>query len=131
MTQSAAFTDVINGLTLDGAIELGGAVGTTTNTNSTLYFGAERDGVAQTISGTGTIQFGQGQDPGGDSLANVGSGTLTFGPNITIQAGLNSTISGNTLRDYGSGVAVEGPIDVEGTIEENTSGGTLTGDSKR
>ncbi len=126
VTQSPAFATVINGLTLDGTIEVGGPVGIA-NSSSELFFGAENDGVAQTIGGTGTIQLGQ--DPAGDGLANVSSATLTFGPNITIQAGLNSAISGNTLEDYGYGLAFEAPIEVEGTIEENTNGGTLTGDS--
>ena len=74
-----------------------------------LSFGGDNDNVAQTIGGTGAIQFGQNYD----NLLDLSDAPLTFGPGITVQAGLDSYIDSYTS------------IVNQGTIEENTSGGTL------
>ncbi len=85
MTQNyGATTTIINGLTLNGTIELGGTSGT--YNYASLNFGSAGDDVAQTVSGTGTIQVGQ--DFNYNYLNNQSNETLTFGPNITIQGGL-------------------------------------------
>jgi hypothetical protein len=112
---------VINGLTLNGLIELGGTAGS--YDYGSLAFGMEDDYVAQTVGGTGTIQFGQ--DSAGDSLGNLSNDTLTFGPNITIQGGLNSSIVGNDYTNSSYGTFFHGPIENQGTIEDDTSGGHL------
>ncbi|HLN26979.1 MAG TPA: hypothetical protein VK395_04500 [Gemmataceae bacterium] len=124
-----ADADVINGLTLNGIIKLGGAAGT--NNYADLIFGQQyvffptsADYASQTVEGTGTIQFGQ--DSAGDSLDNLSSAMLTFGPSITIQGGLLSTIVGNYYSYSSFGLDYSGPIENQGTIEENTSGGVLT-----
>ncbi len=106
---SGSRVNVSNGLTLNGTIELGGASGT--SNAGDLVFGSLDDGVAQTISGSGTIQFGQ--DNAGDVLFNTSNEALTVGPNITIQGGLHSYIE-----------APAAAIVNLGTIE-NTSGGSL------
>ncbi|HEY2787000.1 MAG TPA: Ig-like domain repeat protein [Fimbriiglobus sp.] len=112
--------EVINGLTLNGTILLGGASqdNISTGQDAFLSFGIENDNVVQMVDGVGTIQFGQ--DFAGDTLLNESNQTLTFGPDITIQGGLNSFIYAN-FSSFGS----HGSIDLQGTIEENTSGGTL------
>ncbi len=101
---------VSNDLTLNGTIKLGGE--SSTSDGAQLYFdnGAHVD---QTIGGTGTITFGQ--DANGDLLENLNNADLTFGPNLTIQGGRSGSIT-----------SIGGAIDNLGTIEENTSGGTLS-----
>ena len=115
MTQfSDATARVIDSLTLDGTIDLGGAAGTTNN--ATLYVGnGSSDTNPETIGGSGVLQFGQ--DNSGDTLENVSSAPMTFGPGLTIQGGLISTIDSPNAA-----------IDNEGAIEEATSGGMLTVD---
>jgi len=95
-------------LTLNGTIELGGASGT--SNYAYLTFGSAGDNVAQTVSGAGTIQFGQNSTA--DYLYNQSNETLTFGPSITIQGGLNSQIDANSAG-----------ITNQGTLAESTSGG--------
>jgi hypothetical protein len=99
---------ILDGLTLNGKIELGG-----TYTYASLDFGQNDNPLNLSVSGTGIIQFGQSTS--GDYFSNYETGTLTFGSNITIEAGLNSAI-------YSSG----SPIDNQGLIEENTASGLLT-----
>jgi YD repeat-containing protein len=113
MTQnSGAQVTVINGLTLNSTIELGGASGT--SNYASLFFGSSGDGFAQTVSGTGTIQFGLNSGAV-DYLYSFSNETLTFGPSITIQGGVNSQIDAQSAG-----------IDNQGTIAESTSGGQLT-----
>ena len=107
---SGSSVTVLNGLTLDGTIELGGASGT--SNAGDLLFGSADDNVAQTISGSGTIQFGQ--DNAGDVLFDASNEPLTFGPNLTVQIGLHSYIE-----------SPKAAIVNQGTIA-NASGGTLT-----
>ena len=130
MTQfPGSFATVTNGLTLNGIIELGGASGT--SNAGDLYFGSFADDLAQTISGLGTIQFGQ--DNAGDLLYNNSSNPLTFGPNITVQGGLNSSIGSpaapivnqGTIENSGGGsLAIQADLTNAGTIDPGT--GTLT-----
>ena len=70
---SGSLVNVSNGLTVNGPIELGGASGT--SNAGDLVFGSPDDDVAQTISGSGTIQFGQ--DNAGDVLFNTSNAPLT------------------------------------------------------
>ena len=93
---------VVNGLTLNGTIELGD------DGPANLYFGAAGDNVAQTIGGTGVIQFNPYGSPA--TLYNDSNETLTIGPGITIYGGWASSITGTTAG-----------IDNEGTVEENTN----------
>ncbi|HXY35854.1 MAG TPA: hypothetical protein VEI07_16590, partial [Planctomycetaceae bacterium] len=110
MTQFAGVTvTVVDGMTLNGTIELGGTSGSSNTAN--LYFGNVDDNTRQTIGGTGTIQFGQNNSA--DDLENNSNSALTFGPDLTIQGGLNSNILGN------------GPIDVLGSIDDTLGGGQL------
>ena len=105
MSQSyGATVNVLDSLTLNGLIELGGATGP-----AYLTFGGDNDNVAQSIDGTGTIRFGQNYD----NLLDLSNAPLMFGPTITLQAGADSYID-----SYAS-------IVNQGTLEENASGGTL------
>ncbi len=109
MTSGVDGITVLGDLRLNGTIELGGNSG---NANvAGLYFQSPSES-AQTLGGTGTIQFGNSS--GTSRLVIESPGGLTVGPNITIQGGEISTISGN------------GPIDFQGTMEENVAGGVLT-----
>ncbi len=56
---------------------------------------------AQTLSGTGTVQFGTGTLPGYNDQMNVSSGTLTIGSGITIQANIGY-LEGNTIINQGT-----------------------------
>ena len=116
MTGYAAYANVYNGLTLDdGLIELGGAAGT--GNYARLNFGSYNDGVAQTVAGTGTIQFGLDYN-GNDGIFSFTNATVTFAAGITIEGGLYSTID--------SYYANPGVIDNQGAIKEDTAGGLLT-----
>jgi hypothetical protein len=99
---------VINGLTLNGEIDIGGF--NFPYKSATLYFGNSGDTVAQSILGSGTVVCGA--DYYGDSLFNNSAGALTIGPGITIQAGMNTSIFG--------------PIDNQGTIVEHMVGGSFS-----
>ncbi len=55
---------------------------------------------AQTLSGTGTVQFGTGYYGYNDQM-NVSSGTLTIGSGITIQAN-SGYLEGNTIINQGT-----------------------------
>jgi len=128
-TGGGAEAAVINGLTLNGIIKLGGAAGTNNYANLIfgqlfVFFPPPVDSAIQTVDGTGTIQFGQ--DSTGDDLSNVSSATLTIGPNITIQGGLISYITGNFYSFSSFGSFYQGPIENLGTIEENSSAGVVT-----
>ena len=92
---------VVNGLTLNGTIELG------EDSPADLFWRAG-DNVAQTIGGTGVIQFNPYGSPA--TLYNDSNETLTIGPGITIYGGWASSITGTMAG-----------IDNEGTIEEITS----------
>ncbi len=87
--------DVINGLTLNGAIDL-----------AALTFDETKDDGAETLGGTGAIQL--------DMITSTTTATITFGSNITIQANLSTLI----LANYGA-------FDNQGTIAENVSSGQL------
>jgi hypothetical protein len=104
MRATGASVHVINNLTLNGLIELGGAGGNA-NLNFTTFFTPE------TISGNGSIQFGAGSF--NVLQANASFGTLTLGSGIT----LDGPVTG------GQGLLF-GAIDNKGTIQE-TLGGTL------
>ncbi len=113
---------VTDGLTLNGTIVVGAAYGAGNGANL-LAFGYYDDYTPGSVSGTGTIQFGQ--DAYGDSIQNYSNETLTFGPNITIIGGLNSSV-------YATYSGAQSAIDVQGTVEENTAftpagGSLLTG----
>ena len=111
MTQAGgASVHVIDGLTLDGTIKLGGPSGTPYQTS--LYFGTPGGKKAQTVGGQGTIQLGT--QSATDSLFNMSTGTLTFGPTVTIQGGLNSVLN----SPYGL-------ILNKGTIEDTVKGGVF------
>jgi RHS repeat-associated protein len=110
MTGNGVTVIVSGGLTLNSTIELGGPAGS--YNSAALEFGNYGDNTPQTISGTGSIQFGLGYNP--NYLENNSNDTLTIGPNITIDGGSNSELTSSYAA-----------IDNEGTIEENTSGGTL------
>ena len=89
---------VVNGLDLNGTVELGSASGMN---YAHLYFGNNTDNTPQTISGTGTIQFGHGAY---NVLQNNSNETLTIGPNITIQVpGSNGYIDPFLRRDQQRG----------------------------
>ncbi len=111
MTAIGDTITVTDGLTLGGTIDLGptGAAGT-----STLDFQG-----AQTLSGTGSIVFGNFYEGDQINTASSGgdSGTLTIGPNITIQG-----TDGNIGYDHGG---TQTPLVLEGTIDANTSGGSI------
>ena len=100
---------VTNGLVLNGTILLGGA-----SNYAYLDFGTYNE-VAQTVSGTGNIQFGIGTYSA--YLYNYSYATLTIGPHITIEGGTSSYITG----DYGPE-----SFDFQGTIIQYTVGGQLT-----
>ncbi len=131
-TQFSGGTVVVSGgLTLDGTIKLGGASGTS-NTGD-LIFGSRGDNVAQTIIGSGTIQFGQ--DNTGDVLFNDSNEPLTFGPDLTIQVGLHSyleapaanIINQGTIRNAGSGsLGMQANVTNSGTIETGTGALSVT-----
>jgi hypothetical protein len=82
-----ANVQVLDGLTLNGTIELGGNADA-----ADLNFGYQDDPSGLSVTGTGTIQFGLANNLS-DNLYNLSPGTLTFGPNITIQGGQNSYIA--------------------------------------
>ena len=113
MTQhNDAYVQMTDAATINGTVKLGGA-----SNYASLYFGYQNDAFGMTVAGTGTIQFGQA-DNYTDNLYNLGAGALTFGKGITIQGGHSSSI----LYYY----TTSGPIDNQGTIDENTAGGQLT-----
>jgi hypothetical protein len=97
---------ILHGITLNGEIDIGGTGGY----SSYLAFGNYTDTAAPFLTGSGKVVFGA--DLYGDYLENNSPGTLTIGPGITIEGGPNSAL-------YGS-------INNQGTIEENTAGGSLT-----
>jgi hypothetical protein len=101
-TNASAIVNVLNSLTLNGVVELGGASG-----HAALNFNGFFS--RQTLSGTGSVVFGSG--PAGS--LNVNSFfPLTIGCGITVFGGASSGING--------------PINNQGVIEEATAGGTLT-----
>ncbi len=112
MTRYASATaDVIDNLTLNGTIDLGGTAGT--SNAATLDFGSgSSDTSPETIGGTGVLQFGQNDS--GDTLDNQGSGTLSFGPKVTVNGAVLTYVESPNAA-----------IDNQGTVEESTSGGTL------
>jgi hypothetical protein len=106
---AGAYVYVIDGLTVNGTIKLGGAAGS--KNNAILYLG--KGGTAdQTIDGTGFIIFGQ--DSAGDLIENLSSGKIVFGPKLTVQGGLDSTVFSTA------------EIDNQGAFEEKTSAGETT-----
>ncbi len=105
MTQFyGATVSVVDGLTLNGLIQLGGAA-----YPAYLPFGGDNYDVPQTINGTGTIQFGQNYD----NLIDLSDAPLIFGPGITVLAGSDSYIDSYV------------GVDNQGTLEDNAGSGTL------
>ena len=125
---TGASVTVLNGLTVNGLIELGGASGT--SNAGDLVFGSPNDDIAQTIDGSGTIQFGQ--DNAGDVLLDASNDPLTFGPGLTVQAGLHSYIEsaagivnlGKITNPSGGSLGIQADLTNSGTIDAGT--GTLT-----
>ncbi len=102
---------ITDGLTLNGAIDLG----PTGSSNGWSFLNFQG---AQTLSGTGSIVFGNYSGNEINTASSGGdSGTLTIGPNITIQ-GYNGTIGGNNG-------GTQTPLVLEGTINSNSSGGII------
>lgn len=94
-------------MTLNGRIDLGGPGGS--SNRAFLGFGTISDTAGQTLSGTGSVVFGA--DDNGDVMSISNPNTLTIGSGITVQGGQLSFITG--------------PLDNQGTIKEDTAGGTL------
>ena len=108
-----SFIYIENNLTLDGTLTLGSS-----SSYGALYF---ESGTNQTLSGSGTVLF-SGTNPD-DSLA-LSIGTLTIGSGITVQGqngylGYSSAIGGSP----GNVTVIN-----QGTIQADTSGGTITVD---
>ena len=101
--ESGISVNIAGGLVLNGTVELG---------YDNKFAGD--DSVSQTISGTGTIDL-SGYD---STLENIGAGTLTIAPNITVQAG----------DTYSEIMASGGPIHNEGTIDDSNGYFLLVGD---
>jgi hypothetical protein len=99
----AATATVLNGLTLSGTIAL-------TGSGAVLDLD-DYDSTPETIGGTGIILFGH---TSADYLQNTSYGTMTFGPGITIQGGLNSFIESPNAA-----------IVNQGTLAQNSSRGVL------
>ncbi len=115
-------------MTVNGLIELGGA-SDTTNAGD-LLFGSPMDNIAQTIDGSGTIQFGQ--DNAGDVLLDASNDPLTFGQDLTVQDGLHSYIEsqagivnlGKITNPGGGSLGIQANLTNSGTIDPGT--GTLS-----
>ena len=86
MTQyNDAYVQVIDALTLNGTVELGG------NSNLPhLYFGYQNDAFGMTVAGTGTIRFGQADTR--TTSTTSARARLPLDQSITIQGGHNSSI---------------------------------------
>ena len=111
-TNNAAQLTVTGGLTLDGTILMGDQTGYTTN--GILNFVG-----AQTLAGTGTIDFGFSGFNQINTATSGGSdtGTLTIGAGITIE--------GNTgYIGYNDGLT-QTPLVIQGTVDADTGGGTI------
>ncbi len=131
MTQfQGSSVTVLDGLTLNGTIELGGVDNTPDYAD--LYFGSSGDNTPQTVSGTGSIQvgaayiynFSNGQNNSTyTAIYNSSNDTLAFGPNITIE-GARSNNSYGPVNIYSS----SGGIDNQGTIG-TSAGGSVTIDA--
>jgi RHS repeat-associated protein len=111
-TQSGNAT-VYDGLTLNGTLSLGNAGG---STSGQILFG-DSTHAAGGLTGTGTVVFGASSSDSINNNSNLGgaSGTLTFGPNITIQGG-----SGSMINDFTTGSIVN-----QGAIDAGASAGTI------
>ena len=108
---SGTYVTVLNSLTLNGVIELGGNPPISISDYAELDFGTLDDNVAQTVSGTGSIEFGQFNGVS-TYIENQSDATLTFGPQITISAGSDSYIEE-------AGSATEA-FDFKGTITDGS-----------
>ncbi|HEV3343404.1 MAG TPA: hypothetical protein VG125_23735, partial [Pirellulales bacterium] len=102
-TQSGKVT-VYDGLTLNGTLSLGNTGG---STSGQILFG-DSTHAADSLMGTGAVVFGAffGNSINNDSNLGGASGTLTFGPNITIHGQ-----SGSIVNDFTSGSIIN-----QGTI---------------
>ena len=111
-TQSGNAT-VYDGLTLNGTLSLGNSGG---STSGQILFGDSTD-AAGGLTGTGAVVFGASSSNSINNNSSLGgaSGTLTFGPNITIQGG-----SGSIVNDFATSSIVN-----QGAIDAGTSGGTI------
>ena len=108
-TQNYSRATILDGLTLDGTLNLGASDG---STYGQLYFTG-----TQTLDGTGSVVFG---GSGGNGLFvqdNGSAATLTIGSGITIQG--NSGLV--AAYYYGDASIVN-----EGIIDADTSGGTMS-----
>jgi hypothetical protein len=103
---SSANAIVTGGLTLNGTAYLGNASGTT-------YGFFDFRGPAQTLGGSGTVQFG-GSASNALYGGRAGAGPLTIGPSILVHGTLG-TVSGGDVA-----------FTNDGTISADTSGGTIT-----
>jgi hypothetical protein len=102
---NGAFTNVTNGLTLNGTAYVGNAAGST-------YEVMDFNGT-QSLLGTGTVIFGKSS--GVSSIACIGtSATLTIGPGITIRGSSGSIVGPSTNK-----------IVNKGTIDADDSGGLV------
>ncbi len=114
-TQTARTVNVIGGMILNGTIELGGADGST--------YGTLRFGATETLSGTGRVLFG------GSSIntVTVANGqTLSIGAGITID-GQNGSVGLNAFNGGGGSLVNQGTIaaDDAGQPAGSTPPGTL------
>ena len=113
-TQSIAGNDdglgIFGGLTLNGALNLGSANG---STNGQLYFATD-----ETLSGTGTVTFGGSTSNTIYAQGNNGNdpSTLTIGSGITVQGG-----SGSITGYYGNDSIIN-----DGKLNFGSGGSTLT-----
>ncbi len=103
---------VQGGLTLDGAATLGAA-------SSNLYGYLNFTG-SQTLSGTGTVVFGQ--DSPNTLLVGQADTTLTIGSGITVR-GQSGAVGYNPSLGLGTSNAA---VVNEGTIQADVAGGTIT-----
>ena len=104
----------VNGLTVNGTVNLGNAAGTTL---SVLRFSG-----TQTLGGTGSILFGNDSDDANqiDAKPGVAGTTLTIGPDLLIHGKFGHIGSG------GAGTDGAASIVNQGTIRADVAGGTIS-----
>ncbi len=106
---SSSVLSVKNGLTLDGTVLIGDTVGN-------AYFGAMFLTTTQTISGSGSIIFGNNVN--NNISASTNGVTITLGPDLKVR-GKNGEIRGSsTSGDFTHYI-------LQGTIESDVAGGSL------
>ncbi len=106
---TSSVLSVKNGLTLDGTVLIGDTVGN-------AYFGAMFLTTTQTISGSGSIIFGNNVN--NNISASTNGVTITLGPDLKVR-GKNGGIRGSfTSGDFTHYI-------LQGTIESDVAGGSL------